>query len=186
MELRCCPVSRGQWGTQRFATFKRCGKLAESDSQRGKLTLAHVQRKLTLSPAADVRRWSAAAPAAKVSSSYCACGMGRPQSRKICRLCRGRFLRFADFCTDCSIALVNWADPKVRSRETPRACSRACAAPCWKVRFGPSWCRLAAASWWSFAEALPPHHRKSAESPFSRMLHFARNAASLPFLILSV
>lgn len=25
-----------------------------------------------------VRRWSAAAPAAKVSSSYCACGMDRP------------------------------------------------------------------------------------------------------------
>jgi len=34
-----------------------------------------------------------AATAANSSSSYCACGLHRPQSRKICRLCKARFLR---------------------------------------------------------------------------------------------
>jgi len=50
--------------------------------------------------------WLAAAHAAKVNSYVCACGMDRSPYRQIRRLCKGRYLRFTDICTDRSIALV--------------------------------------------------------------------------------
>ncbi|MDE4190129.1 hypothetical protein [Phaeobacter gallaeciensis] len=46
-------------------------------------------------PRSRLSKWSAAAPAAKVSSSLRACGMDRSPRRQIRRLCKGRYLRFA-------------------------------------------------------------------------------------------
>ncbi|AUQ98120.1 hypothetical protein PhaeoP88_00724 [Phaeobacter inhibens] len=58
------------------------------------------------------------------------------RNTKCARVCKERYLRVADVYTDRSIAWINCTGLKVRFRETFRARSGPCAAPCLNVVIG--------------------------------------------------